>query len=41
MSDEFSIAAANGLSITTRGGLMFIGATVDSMFRAFDTATGK
>lgn len=30
----------SGGSISTRGGLTFIGATVDSMFRAFDTATG-
>jgi quinoprotein glucose dehydrogenase len=29
-----------GGSVTTRGGLMFIGASVDSMFRAFDTASG-
>jgi quinoprotein glucose dehydrogenase len=32
---------SSGGSITTRGGLTFIGATVDSMFRAFDTAIGK
>ena len=31
----------SGGSVTTRGGLMFIGATVDGMFRAFDTATGE
>lgn len=31
----------SGGSIATRGGLTFIGATVDSMFRAFDTATGE
>jgi hypothetical protein len=30
-----------GGSVTTRGGLVFIGAAVDSMFRAFDTATGE
>jgi quinoprotein glucose dehydrogenase len=30
-----------GGSVTTRGGLVFIGATVDSMFRAFNTATGE
>jgi quinoprotein glucose dehydrogenase len=30
-----------GGSVTTRGGLVFIGATVDSMFRAFDTGTGE
>jgi len=27
--------------VTTRGGLVFIGAAVDSMVRAFDTATGE
>lgn len=32
---------SSGGSITTRGGLVFIGATVDSMFRAFNTATGE
>jgi quinoprotein glucose dehydrogenase len=32
---------SSGGSITTRGGLIFIGATVDSMFRAFNTATGE
>jgi quinoprotein glucose dehydrogenase len=32
---------ASGGSVTTRGGLVFIGAAVDSMFRAFDTATGE
>jgi quinoprotein glucose dehydrogenase len=31
----------SGGSLTTRGGLVFIGATVDSLFRAFDTATGE
>jgi len=30
-----------GGSITTRGGLTFIGATVDRMFRAIDTMTGR
>jgi quinoprotein glucose dehydrogenase len=30
-----------GGSVTTRGGLVFIGAAVDSMVRAFDTATGE
>lgn len=30
-----------GGSIVTRGGLVFIAATVDSVFRAFDSATGK
>ena len=30
-----------GGSITTAGGLVFIAATVDSMFRAFDAQTGK
>ena len=29
-----------GGSITTRGGVVFIGATADSVFRAFDAATG-
>lgn len=32
---------SSGGSITTRGGVTFIGATVDSMFRAFNTATGQ
>ena len=27
--------------MTTRSGLVFIGATVDSTFRAFETATGE
>lgn len=31
----------SGGSVTTRGGLVFIGASVDSMFRAFDTTTGE
>jgi quinoprotein glucose dehydrogenase len=30
-----------GGSVATAGGLIFIGATVDSKFRAFDSATGK
>ena len=30
-----------GGSIATAGGLVFIGATVDNFFRAFDTGTGK
>ena len=30
-----------GGSVATAGGLIFIGATVDSKFRAFDAATGK
>ena len=30
-----------GAPLTTAGGLIFIGATDDSRFRAFDTATGK
>ena len=30
-----------GGSVVTAGGLVFIGATVDSRFRAFDTRTGK
>ena len=32
---------AGGGSVTTRGGLVFIGASVDSTFRAFETATGE
>jgi quinoprotein glucose dehydrogenase len=31
----------NGGSIATRGGLVFIGATDDSRFRAFDARTGR
>lgn len=31
----------NGGSLTTQSGLIFIGATYDSRFRAFDTFTGK
>jgi quinoprotein glucose dehydrogenase len=31
----------NGGSIATAGGLVFIGATDDSRFRAFDARTGK
>ncbi|GGY67434.1 quinate dehydrogenase [Pseudoduganella albidiflava] len=31
----------SGGSVTTRGGLVFTGFAVDSMFRAFDTATGE
>jgi quinoprotein glucose dehydrogenase len=30
-----------GGPISTAGGLVFLGATIDGMFRAFDTATGK
>jgi quinoprotein glucose dehydrogenase len=30
-----------GGSIVTAGGLVFIGATMDEKFRAFDSATGK
>ena len=30
-----------GGSIVTAGGLVFIGATIDSRFRAFDANTGK
>ncbi|MBB3181057.1 membrane-bound PQQ-dependent dehydrogenase, glucose/quinate/shikimate family [Variovorax sp. Sphag1AA] len=38
----FTMGVPNsGGTVTTRGGLTFIGATVDSMFRAFDTATGE
>ena len=32
---------AGGGSVTTRGGLVFIGASVDSTFRAFETASGE
>jgi quinoprotein glucose dehydrogenase len=31
----------SGGSVTTRGGIVFTGFAVDSMFRAFDTATGE
>jgi quinoprotein glucose dehydrogenase len=31
----------SGGSVTTRGGIVFTGFAVDSMFRAFDTATGN
>jgi quinoprotein glucose dehydrogenase len=31
----------NGGSIATAGGLVFIGATVDGKFRAFDSRTGR
>lgn len=31
----------SGGSVTTRGGIVFTGFAVDSVFRAFDTATGK
>ena len=31
----------NGGSIATAGGLVFVGATVDGKFRAFDSRTGK
>jgi quinoprotein glucose dehydrogenase len=31
----------NGGSIATAGGLVFIGATIDGKFRAFDSRTGK
>src|SRR5213079_3228579 len=34
-------AANMGGSIATAGGLVFIGATTDSKFRAFDSRTGK
>ncbi|MEJ8851147.1 membrane-bound PQQ-dependent dehydrogenase, glucose/quinate/shikimate family [Variovorax rhizosphaerae] len=38
----FTMGVPNsGGTVTTRGGLTFIGASVDSMFRAFDTATGE
>lgn len=38
----FTMGVPNsGGSVATRGGLTFIGASVDSMFRAFDTATGE
>jgi quinoprotein glucose dehydrogenase len=31
----------SGGSLTTRGGLVFIAATVDSMFRGLDSTTGR
>ena len=31
----------NGGTIVTRGGLVFVGATDDARFRAFDAKTGK
>jgi quinoprotein glucose dehydrogenase len=46
-ADEYGEAGKNsgtanlGGSIATAGGLVFIGATVDSRFRAFDSRTGK
>ncbi|AFL88062.1 glucose dehydrogenase [Terriglobus roseus DSM 18391] len=46
-SDDYGAASKNagtaniGGSIATAGGLVFIGATVDSRFRAFDSRTGK
>ncbi|WP_263418131.1 outer membrane protein assembly factor BamB family protein [Terriglobus albidus] len=47
VSDDFGAAGKTtgtpnlGGSIATAGGLVFIGATVDSRFRAFDSHTGK
>jgi quinoprotein glucose dehydrogenase len=47
LADDFGEAGkktgtANiGGSVATAGGLLFIGATIDSRFRAFDTHTGK
>ena len=35
------VPTTNGGSIVTAGGLVFIGATIDGKFRAFDSKTGR
>ena len=35
------INLAHAFTLTTAGGLIFIGAAIDSMFRALDTKTGQ
>src|SRR4029079_9773040 len=39
--NSVTVAPNLGASVVTAGGLVFIGATTDSKFRAFDSRTGK